>query len=192
MKKLLAVLAIFLCSQASADDFERSQHNFRVRSGDYGLELREEINSNKDHIQFSYFGVKKTEMRIRYVDNIGLKEYRPQISYMLYQRNNFFLKPRLDYRHFLGNNPDYFSFRSTFGGDYIISPKYRIWSEVNPIWDFGQDKKNDFSLDKAQFRVGVSYIDSDIKVEPFIQYETTGQLEHTDTFMGTTVTVTLP
>lgn len=190
MKKIVAILAIFLCSQASADDFEKSQLNFRVRSGDYGLELREEINSNKDHVQISYFGVKNVEMRFRYVDNINSKEYRPQISYMLYQGNNFFLKPRLDYRYFLGNNPDYFSFRSTFGGGYTISPKYRLWSEVNPIWDFGQDKKNDFSLDKAQFRFGMTYTNSDIKIEPFIQYETTGHFKHTDTFLGTNFTLT--
>ncbi len=190
MKKILAILAISLCGFAYADDFEKSQHNFRLRSGDYGIELREEINSNKDHIQFSYFGLKNTEIRLRYVDNLGSKEYRPQISYMVYDNKTFFFKPRLDYRHFAGDNPDYFSFRTSFGSFHNLNSNYRAWTEVNPIWDFGQSKENDMTLDKAQFRLGVEYMTSKVRVGPFIQYETNGHFDHTDTFLGTNLFLT--
>ena len=190
MKKI--VLTVIMCLATTlllADDFEKSQHNFRVRSGNHGLELREEINSDKDHIQYSYFGVKNTEMRMRYVDNLESKEYRPQVSYMMYRGQHLFLKPRLDYRYFIGEKPDYFSFRTSFGWDYFLSPKHRLWSEINPIWEFGQGRENDFNLDKAQFRLGVDYVMSDIIVGPFIQYETNNHFERTDTFLGTNVTL---
>ena len=173
-----------------ADDFEKFQNNFRVRTGDYGLELREEINTNKDHVQISYFGIKDTEIRLRYVDNLGSKEFRPQISYFLYRSNNFFFRPRLDYRHFSGNNPDYYSLRTSFGARFKINEQYETWTEVNPIWDFGIDKKSDTQLDKAQFRVGLDYTINTIRIGPFIQYETDGHFNHTDTFLGATSSIT--
>lgn len=183
-------MALSLCGIAVADDFEKTQYNFKVRSNDYGLELREEINSNKDHVQISYFGFNNTEIRLRYVDNIGLKEYRPQISYVVFRNENFFFRPRLDYRYFLGDSPNYYSFRTTVGARYRLNQNYHVWSEVNPIWDLGSGKSNDAVLDKAQFRLGFDYAYKDIQVAPFLQYETTGDLHHTDTFLGTTVTLT--
>jgi hypothetical protein len=191
MKKLVMflALAIGINTASFAENFEKSQHNFRVRSGDYGLELREEINSNKDHIQFSYFGIKQTEMRLRYVDNIGSKEIRPMISYMVYQNKNFFFRPRLDYRYFLGEKPDYFSFRTSFGTRFDINNQYNFWTVVNPIWDFGQGKTNDTNLDKIQFRLGVERQFGKLRFSPFIQHETDGHFIHTDTFLGTTATL---
>jgi hypothetical protein len=189
MKKLLAIMALSLCGNAIADNFEKTQHNFRLRHNDYGLELREEIKSNKDHMQFSYFGINKAEIRFRYVDNLESKEFRPQISYMVIDNDNFFFRPRLDYRYFLGDNPDYFSFRSTVGGRYQMNQNYRLWTEINPIWDFGQSKDNDTTLDKAQFRFGFDYIANNLQFSPFVQYETDGKINHTDTFLGTTTTL---
>jgi hypothetical protein len=190
MKKLLAIFALCFCGTILADDFEKFQNNIRFRTGDYGLEMREEINSNKDHLQMSYFGIKDTEIRLRYVDNIGSKEWRPQVSYFVYRGDNFFFRPRLDYRHFLGDNSNYFSFRTSFGGRYKIDQHYDVWAEVNPIWDFGIDKTSDAQLDKAQFRFGMGYTTvRKLKIEPFIQYETNGHFNHTETFLGTTTSI---
>ncbi len=189
MKKILAIFALCFCGSILADDFERFQNNIRLRTGDYGLEIREEINSNKDHLQLSYFGLRNTEIRLRYVDNIGSKEWRPQVSYFVYRGDNFFFRPRIDYRYFSGNNLDYFSFRSTVGGRYQINQQYDVWTEINPIWDFGGDKTSDAQLDKAQFRVGLGYTAQRFKIEPFIQYETNGHFNHTETFLGTTTTL---
>jgi hypothetical protein len=189
-KVLLALAFISITSQSHSEDFEKVQNNFRVRTGDYGLEIREEINSNKDHLQLSYFGIKDAEIRLRYVDNLTAKEWRPQISYFVYRGDNFFIRPRLDYRHFIGNNSDYFSFRSSIGAKFKLNQNYELWSEVNPIWDFGIDKTSDLQLDKAQFRVGFDYFIQNLRIGPFIQYETTGNFVHTDTFLGTTVLLT--
>jgi hypothetical protein len=193
MKKLILFLAFAagISTVSFAEDFEKTQLNFRVRSGDYGLEIREEIRAEKDHIQLSYFGIKATEIRLRYVDSIDAKEWRPQISHFVYQSDRFFFRPRLDYRYFLGENPDYFSFRTSFGTRFDINNQYNVWTEVNPIWDFGQGKPNDTNLDKIQFRLGVERQFEKLRFSPFIQHETDGNLDHTTTFLGTTLTLTM-
>jgi len=193
MKKLILFLifAAGISTVSFAKDFEKTQLNFKVRSADYGLEIREEIQAEKDHIQLSYFGIKNTEIRLRYVDNLDAKEWRPQISYFVYQGEHFFFRPRLDYRHFTGNSLDYFSFRTSVGSKFKLSERYSITTEVNPIWDFGIDKSYDKALDKVQFRLGIDYTLTNIQIMPFIQYETNGHFDHTDTFIGTTLTITL-
>lgn len=189
MKKILLIALSVFSFSVYADDFERFQNNLRLRTDNYGLEIREEINSNRDHLQISYFGIKDTEIRLRYVDNIGNKELRPQISHFLYRSDNFFFRPRLDYRHFQGDKPDYFSFRTSFGGRYRVNQDYSIWTEVNPIWDFGVDKPSDTQLDKTQFRFGFDRVYEKLTISPFVQYETNGHFNHTETFLGATTTL---
>jgi hypothetical protein len=111
-----------------------------------------------------------------------------ELSYFRFYR--FFFRPRLDYRYFLGENPDYFSFRTSFGTRFDINNQYNVFTEINPIWDFGQGKTNDTNLDKIQFRLGITNRFKKLELSPFIQYETDGNLDHTTTFLGTTLTLT--
>jgi hypothetical protein len=187
--RLSLILLLTFSTAAYSEDFEKTQLNFRVRSGDYGLEIREEIRAEKDHIQLSYFGIKATEIRLRYVDSIDAKEWRPQISHFVYQSDRFFFRPRLDYRYFLGEAPDYFSFRSSVGSRIKINHQLDVFTEVNPIWDFGGGKPNDTQLDKIQFRLGITNHLKNLELSPFIQYETDGDLNHTTTFLGMTMTL---
>jgi hypothetical protein len=189
--KFIIILLLAFSTAAYSEDFEKTQLNFRMRSGDHGLEIREEIRAEKDHIQLSYFGIKATEIRLRYVDSIDAKEWRPQISHFVYQSDRFFFRPRLDYRYFLGETPDYFSFRSSVGSRIKINHQLDVFTEVNPIWDFGSGKPKDTRLDKIQFRLGITNHLKNLELSPFIQYETDGNLDHTTTFLGTTLTLTM-
>ena len=189
--RLSLILLLTFSTAAYSEDFEKTQLNFRVSSGDYGLELREEIRAERDHIQFSYFGIKDTEIRLRYVDSVDAREWRPQISHFVYNSEIFFFRPRLDYRYFLGEKPDYFSFRSSVGSRIKINHQFDVFTEVNPIWDFGSGKPKDTRLDKVQFRLGITNHLKMLELSPFIQYETDGNLDHTTTFLGVTLTLTL-
>lgn len=188
MKKVIAVLALFLCGQASAADFETSQHNFQIESGDYSLEVREEINSQKDHIQVGYTGINKLKLEARYVDKANDAEYRVRGTYNLISTNNFYFKPRIEYRHF-ETSTDYWRVRTKFGAKFNYA-NMKFYGEFQPAWNFGGDKTNDAKMDSSEFSIGIdTKVNDKITFGPFLLYETDKNFNKTNVFLGTNLKV---
>ena len=188
IKSVILFMTALFTSTVHAGDYEKSQHNTRIRFNDtYTIEVRQEVHSKKDHYQLMYTGIKDFEMRYRYVDNPDATEHRPQISYLGWDNGTFFLRPRLDFRYFEGERNDYFSFRTGMGVSKRIE-NFRVYGDFIPIWNLGQGQVNDTKMDSAQFRIGVEHRPSkNWSYSPFLQYETNRDFEKTEVFLGTMV-----
>lgn len=183
MKAILFIFIMILSSASLAEDFDKVQNNFRIRNDSYGIEVREEFNSEKDHLQLMYYGIKGYEFRYRYVDN---KEHRLMASIISLDTGNFYFRPRLDYRAYI-NKDDVVSFRSSFGL-YKRIEDIRVWTEINPIWNFGNNIQNDSTMDSAQIRVGFDYFQTkQFSYGSFVQYEIDKHFDKTDVFLGTMI-----
>jgi len=188
MKKLLYILLAF-ASSANANDFDTSQHNFKLRSGDIGGEVRQERNSAKDHYQLSYYGVDNLILDYRYVDNPNNVENRIRGTYELYDNGTIFIKPRLEYRHF-NEASNYWRLRSIIGVRYNISKDITAWTDTQTSWNFGNGQENNTKIDTNQARIGIDYsVNSNTSLGTFVQYETDKDWNKTGVFFGTSVSI---
>jgi hypothetical protein len=191
MKTLILAIVLTIASSLTlAEDFETSQHNFKFRSGDVGGEVRQEINSTKDHIQVTYYGVEKLALDYRHVDNQINVENRIRGTYSLYDNGTFWFRPRLEYRQFEGNIDDYWRVRAIIGARHLINKDITVWTDTQLSWNFGSGQDGNIEIDSNQVRFGIDYsMNKKLLVGSFIQYETDKNWQNTDTFLGTKFSV---
>jgi hypothetical protein len=191
MKKLiLAIMLAMTTSFVAAEDFKTSQHNFKFRSGDFGGEVRQEVNSTKDHIQITYYGVENLALDYRHVDNQDNVENRIRGTYSLYDNGTFWFKPRLEYRQFEGNSDDYWRARAIIGARHLINKDTTVWVDSQLSWNFGSGQDGNIKIDTNQARFGIDYsVNEKLLVGSFIQYETDKDWNKTGVFLGTTFSV---
>ena len=186
MKTLILAIALAMTtSLASAGDFDTSQHNFKFRSGNFGGEVRQEVNSPKDHIQISYFGIDNLKLDYRYVKNPKDVEQRVRGTYELFDNGVLFFKPRIEYRHFEASN-NYLRLRSIIGARKVLAEDVTLWADTQTSWNFGKGQTNNSAIDSNQARIGIDYqVSRKLQLGTFIQYDTNEDWNKKGVFLGT-------
>lgn len=183
MKKLLAIFAM-VCSTAYADDWERSQHNFTADGEHFGVQIRQEFNSTKDHIQLTIKPAKNLSVDFRYVEDI---EKRYRLSYNFKDDSGVYFKPRLEYRD-LDAGGNYSRFRPIVG--FNTKGDTSLYGYFFPTYNLDKDGQSAFHFDSTQFEIGINQRVADhVTIGPFIQYSTDNNWNKTDLFFGTNLIV---
>lgn len=184
----IAAISIFAVEKAMAEDWDKSQHNFKVDMNEFNFEYRAERNSTEDHIQFGYKPMSKLNLQLRYRDNADAEdEYRFRGTYDVYEGEHLYAKQRLEYRHWQ-NKDDFWRVRPIIGVQKKFSD-FKVYAETQLTYNVGKKgEKNDFKLDDGQFKVGVDYkITKDVTLGGFVQRDTDGDFNNKQTFFGTNI-----
>ena len=183
MKHLLALVALF-STTAFAGDWDKSQHNFNMDGEHFGVQIRQEFNSTKDHIQLTVKPVKDLSVDFRYVEDI---EKRYRISYNFKSDSGLYFKPRLEYRD-LDAGGNYFRVRPIVG--FNTKGDTSFYGYFQPTYNLDKTGQSAFHFDATQTEIGVKQKLTDtVSFGPFIQYNTDNNWKKTDLFLGTNLTV---
>ena len=189
MKQLLTAFVVMLLLPVSAfaEDFDTSQHNLKLRIGEYEIESRQEINSNKDHIQVGRKIGDKANVQLRYVDTDDA-EWRARVTLDVLKFGDFYAKQRVEFRHFQ-TAKDYWRVRPILGYNIYHTPTLKLFTEYQGSFNFGKDgEDNDFKLDSGQLKIGADYrINTFTTIGPFVQYEHDKDFNKDALFLGTTL-----
>lgn len=187
MKYILTVLA-FVATSALAGDYDETQHNASVRVGDWGVGVRAINNSDNDHIELRYSGIKDVDLGFRYVNNPVNVERRYKFTYNAWSNDNFYVAPRIEYRDF-ENADNYFRIRPTFGATTALGVA-KVYAEFTPMFHVGDTTRSDFKFATTQTKVGFDVdITKNVRFGPYIQYETDSSFHKTDVQLGTSLAV---
>jgi len=186
---LLTGLFLICSTSAIADDFDTSQHNFKLKQDKISLEYRETLDSDKDHLQLGYDISNNVTLEYRYVDADDI-ENRFRIKALHKWSDSLTVGSKIEYRSFQDAD-DHYRFipiiRLSTGSLHGMNG----YVNFEPRFNFGkQGESNDLGVDATQTKVGFDYNLTDtLTVGPFLQYETDGNFDKTDVFFGTAVSV---
>lgn len=194
MKKLLAILTFaFATSALAADDnWQTSEHNFNIKHGDWGLQVRTYNNDDYDHIEGSYKLSDSLTVALRYAEDGVNTEIRPKITHKIAKWGPLSLGQRLEYRYYEGTKDDYFRYRAIVG-----LKAGSAWIKMQPRWKFGAGQTGDTKIDDVKWQAGYDFTldkdeDSSVKFTPYVEYLTAGQdssWEKEHLILGTNFTV---
>lgn len=130
MKRLFLIFLILptLSFAQNWDDFET---NIQLRSGDYGLEIRERQVNPHIELQYKGFAFRRAE-----------SEWRLKMTQRILSAGNFTLDGRLENRNYINpNKEDWTRFRligiyKPFGGNF--------WIKLQPRWNVDTQKISDW------------------------------------------------
>jgi len=180
LKYIITLLTIV--STVAASDFAVSQHNFKLSSGDFGMEVREMLNTRKDHIQFGYNGIADLSLEYRYAD-AEQTENRLRATYELYTWQWVTLSPRLEYRLFEDDGMKV-RFRQIIDIEVPVHDKVTLWAELQPGLTF-----NKLRID-TQTRIGAYYkIKPNVLIGPFLQMNTNKNFDRESSWLGTNLVI---
>lgn len=128
----------------------------------------------------------------RWTDSGGTVENRyrltaPKIDLV----GNFYLKPRTEIKTYeSGAKDDFVNLQPIIAADYEITDKLSAYIDLKPKFAVGSDKYSDGEFYESQNDFGIDYALSDaLSVGVFYEYNTDGDGNKTDDFLGTSVVV---
>lgn len=191
MFRLIPIAIIMLLLPVTAfadDDFEIQQLNFKVKVGNIELENRQELNSDKDHIQLGY-SIGDTTFQFRHTDADNA-ENRLRFTTELFKTDYFYGKMRGEYRHF-EDTDDYFRIRPILGVYLLNDASHRVRIEYQPSFNFEKEnEKNDLQIDSGQVKLAYrKQVHAFAYVEPYIQYDHDGDFDKKQIFLGTSFVI---
>ena len=179
MKKIVALVSAALLGLSvnaySDDNWNTSEHNYNINSGNWGLEIRANGNDDYDHVEGSYKLADNLELALRYAEDGVNTEIRPKLTHTLIGAGPLGLKHRIEYRYFEGNTTDdYFRYRLIAKMD--VGP---IWVKAEPRWTLGGDQKTDTKIDDVKYQAGYDWTlsasdTSSVVFTPYVEYLTAG------------------
>ena len=180
LKYIIALLLITF--NITANDLSVSQHNFKLSSGDFGMEIREMLNTRKDHIQIGYNGITNLSLEYRYAD-AEQTENRIRATYDTYTWKWVSLSSRFEQRIFEDDGMK-FRFRQIVDIEVPLKERVALWVEFQPGLTL-----NKMTLD-TQTRLGIAYkIKSNVVITPFIQMNTNKDFDRQTSWFGTTLKI---
>ena len=182
MKKLLLTLvaSMFLVAcgsqDAEADDnWNTSEHNYNLNSGNWGVEVRTMGNDDYDHVEGKYKLSDSLELALRYAEDGVDTEIRPKLTHKILKAGPLSLAHRIEYRYFEGTKDDSARYRGIIG-----LKAGSAWVKLQPRWTFGAGKTGDAKIDDVKWQAGYDWtLDSDenssVKLTPYVEYLTAGE-----------------
>jgi hypothetical protein len=174
MKALVAILMLSLCTMAVA---EPSEHNYKVKEGDWQYTYRHregtwhaEIGRNVGPINVMY----------RYADLGVTRENRIKFTHQLWQYGDFKVKHRIEYRTF-DKKEDHWRYRFIFEyKPHIYGPLYG-YVKVQPRWAF----KDGRTVVDHRDQLGLTWKQGNWKITPFVERYALDGFEYRRTVYGT-------
>ena len=184
----VAALTIVGVEKAFAEDYDTSQHNLKIDMGKWDFESRQTVNSDKDHIQIGRDLTEDINVQLRYTDAEDA-ETRIRSTIDVLNVNGFYLKQRIEWRHF-ENSDDYGRIRPIIGYSNMINPGLKAYIDYQTSFNFDKEgEDNDFKIDAGQVKVGFDYrVHTFMKIGPFIQWEHDNDFDKSNVFLGTNIT----
>jgi hypothetical protein len=175
---LFATLFLVACGaqDAEADDnWNTSEHNYNINSGNWGIEIRAIGNDDYDHVEGSLKLTDSLTAAVRYAEDGETTEIRPKLTHSIMNIGPVGLKHRIEYRYFEGDATDD-SWRYRFIAKMDVGP---IWVKVQPRWELGGNNTNDMKIDDIKYEAGHDWTLSSTETSsavftPYIQYQTSG------------------
>ena len=202
---------------AASTDWEISDHNWDVnweQSGyDVGVNVRNQYRSDYDHVELSVTRHIFTPLTIavRIAEEDGAREYRPTLTQSVINWNvlkdaegnegpiSLSLGHRIEYRHYEGSAPpsnwysDGVDANWRYGGIVTVGlnvlDNINIWARVQPRFEFGEGKENDFEVDDIKNQIGFNIkLGDNTTFSPYVEYLMDGQdndFERKEVMVGT-------
>ena len=192
---LLATLFLFTaCKEKPAEAADsrgtKSEHNYNVQNGDYGLNVRTYYRSDYQHIEPSYTLGKKwygMTAAVRIAEEGGAREYRPKLDHQIINwspedtinsdgttsksNTQFWVGHRIEFRNYENESTnDYWRYRAIVKVDIGLTERYSIWGQTEPRWTFGQGQVDDTKIDDIRNQAGIKInLDDNISFSPYIE-----------------------
>lgn len=183
MKKIVTIVSavalatIIGCGkEAEADDnWNTSEHNYNLNSGNWGVEVRTMGNDDYDHVEGKYKLSDSLELALRYAEDGVDTEIRPKLTHKILKAGPLSLAHRIEYRYFEGTKDDSARYRGIIG-----LKAGNVWATLQPRWTFGAGKTGDAKIDDVKWQAGYDWtLDSDenssVKLTPYVEYLTAGE-----------------
>ena len=210
---ILATLFLFIgCKKTSAADsnWTKSEHNFTVQAGDWGIDIRNQFRSDYDHIEPSYqlgnkwYGIK---VAFRIAEENGAREYRPKVDHQLIswtpkdvvrddgtvlRYKNFWLFSlghRIEFRNYEKESTnDYWRYRLIGKTSVDLNDRFGLWGKVQPRWNLGNGQENDITIDSIKNQAGVKInLENDVSFSPYIEVISSHDLKQESAMFGTSL-----
>ena len=177
---------------AASTDWEISDHNWDVnweQSGyDVGVNVRNQYRSDYDHVELSitlrpmFFTPFTVAMRVAEEDDA--REYRPTLTQSVINWNvlkdeegnngriNLSLGHRIEYRYYETDGVDAnWRYRGIAKLGLNVLDDVNIWAKVQPRFEFGEGKEDDFKVDDIKNQVGLSIkLGDNATLSPYVEY----------------------
>jgi hypothetical protein len=175
---LFASLFLVACGaqDAEADDnWNTSEHNYNLNSGNWGVEVRTMGNDDYDHVEGSLKLTDSLTAAVRYAEDGVDTEIRPKLTHKILKAGPLSLAHRIEYRYFEGTKDDSARYRGIIG-----LKAGSAWVKLQPRWTFGAGKTGDAKIDDVKWQAGYDWtLDSDenssVKLTPYVEYLTAGE-----------------
>lgn len=188
MKKLLAIIATAIAMPAFAGDFNTGEFNVKLQMDKVGVEVRETVNSDADHIELSYAPIDGATVAYRYVDTAD-KEHRLIAGYE-FGFGILAFEPTVEYRNF-NAGADHYRVIPAIKAKHETGA-FTIYAAFEPKFEFNKaGSTDDAKMDESESKIGFDYkFSNNVSFGPYIQYETDGDWNKTNTLIGTNLKVT--
>ena len=175
---------------AASSDWKKSEHNWNVewnQSGyDVGVNIRNQYRSDYDHVELSVTRDIFTPLTIavRATEEDGAREYRPTLTHSVINWNvlkdeegnngliNLSLGHRIEYRYYETDGVDAnWRYRGIVKLGLNVLDDVNIWAKVQPRFEFGEGKEDDFKVDDIKNQVGLSIkLGDNATLSPYVEY----------------------
>ena len=199
---------------AASSDWKKSEHNWNVewnQSGyDVGVNIRNQYRSDYDHVELSVTRNIFTPLTIavRATEEDGAREYRPTLTQSVINWNvlkdeegnngriNLSLGHRIEYRYYETDGVDAnWRYRGIAKLGLNVLDDVNIWAKVQPRFEFGEGKEDDFKIDDIKNQVGLNIkLGDNATFSPYVEYLMDGQnndFERKEVMVGTALTIKL-
>ena len=199
---------------AASSDWKKSEHNWNVewnQSGyDVGVNIRNQYRSDYDHVELSVTRNIFTPLTVavRATEEDGAREYRPTLTQSVINWNvlkdeegnngriNLSLGHRIEYRYYETDGVDAnWRYRGIVKLGLNVLDDVNIWAKVQPRFEFGEGKEDDFKVDDIKNQVGLSIkLGDNATLSPYVEYLMDSQdndFERKEVMVGTALTIKL-
>jgi len=197
MKVIASIIAMLFAGSLAiaADDdlnWNKSEHNLKIKSGDWGFEVRTYLDDDYDHMEVTKKIGNGLTAAVRYAEDGTDTEIRPKLTHHILDMGMLSLGHRAEYRYFEGDKDDNWRYRAIIG-----LKQGNAWVTLQPRWELGGDKENDSDIDNVKWQAGWDWTldkseTSKTVLTPFIEYQTEGadgDWKKKHMILGTSLTV---
>lgn len=179
MKVIASIIAMLFAGSfafAADDDlnWNSSEHNLTIKSGDWGFQVRTYLDDDYDHMEVSKKLGNGLSAAVRYAEDGSNTEIRPKLTHKIWKNDVLSLAHRMEYRYHEGVKDDNWRYRAIIG-----LKQGNAWLKLQPRWELGGNKENDGDIDNVKWQAGYNITlakteNSSVKLTPFVEYQTNG------------------
>jgi hypothetical protein len=212
---LLATLFLFTAckekpAEAASTNWKKSEHNYNIQHGNFGLELRNQMRSDYQHIEPSYNLGKKwygITAAFRIAEEDGAREYRPKLDHQIINwspedvtnedgtisksNTQIWVGHRIEFRNYENESTnDYWRYRAMAQVDVGLTERFSVWGRIEPRWTFGQGQEDDTKIDDIRNQIGIKInLDDNISFSPYVEVIADKDMKRESTYLATALSI---